>query len=140
MQKLNEILARRTGCEPPTLNKPPAAMSARVIETFWLRMTEIYGHKWVSSYGESDLDGTWAKCLADLSGEELKQGFRTCMTNGEPWPPSLPQFRAYCKPPQRENEAMYRSAGPMLEHKLSQEQKTNGRSHIAAMKAQVRGH
>ena len=115
-------------------------MSDRLIETFWLRMTEIYGHKWISSYGETDQDGTWAKCLADLTGQQLKNGFATCMTNGEAWPPSLPQFRAFCKPPQRPNEAMYRIPHERrLEKQLSDDDRTTARLHIAELKRKALG-
>lgn len=139
MQKLNEILARRNVSEPPTQDAKPSVMQPKVIEAFWLRMTEIYGHKWTSSYGETDTDGTWAKCLADLSGDELKRGFRTCMTNGEPWPPSLPEFRAMCKPPQRENERIYRySPDRMLPKKLTDAERETGRAHIAELKRQAK--
>lgn len=73
--------------------------------------------------------------LSAMSMDDLRSGIRSCMTNGEPWPPSLPQFLALCKPPKRENEAMYRWAGPALPHKLSDEQKAKAREHIAEAKA-----
>ena len=137
MKKINEVLARRTEYVQPTQN---GIMSDRLIETFWLRMTEIYGHKWISSYGETDQDGTWSKCLADLTGAQLKNGFKTCMTNGESWPPSLPQFRAFCKPPQRPNEAMYRIPHERrLEKQLSDEHRTTARLHIAELKRKALG-
>lgn len=59
-------------------------------------MTEIYGHKWTSSFGDSDDEGTWAAGLADLSMEQLKSGFIACVRRADPWPPSLPEFRTLC--------------------------------------------
>jgi len=121
---------------PSIESKPqqqPAQLPTRIIDAVWQRMTEIYGHKWTSHYGTSDDSGTWAKGLADMSGAELKAGFLACLTNGEPWPPSLPEFRNLCRPPKekRENAAAYRYTGPSLPHKISDEAKAKGRAAIA---------
>jgi hypothetical protein len=72
----------------------------------WRRMTAIYGHKWSSQYGDCDADDTWAKGLADITPEQLGHGLRECLkvgsdrkrTGDEDWPPTLGEFRAYCKP------------------------------------------
>lgn len=102
-------------------------------------MTEIYGHKWTSSFGDSDGEGTWAKGLADMSGEELKTGFVACVTSGDEWPPSLPKFRVMCRPPaaqKRENEAMYRVApSHQLTHEITAETRQYGRSMCAYLKS-----
>lgn len=68
------------------------------IETLFGKFAEIYGHKWASSYGEigNGSDATWAKGLAGLSGEQLAQGLSACLLRNDPWPPSLPEFRAMC--------------------------------------------
>ena len=103
-------------------------------------MTQIYGHKWVSSYGEIDHDETWGKGLADMDMGQLKKGFIACVNSGEAWPPTLPEFRALCKPKQRENEAMYRApTSHMLPKKLTDEERSNGRAHIAAMRDRANG-
>jgi hypothetical protein len=122
-----------------------AGLPAKVIGRVWLRMTEIYGHKWTSSYGDSDRDGTWAKALADMSLDDLKAGFIACITSGEAWPPSLPEFRAMCRPPapakpvQRENEAMYRvPPDRQIPHLLSEEARSSRRAAIAALRSKVK--
>jgi hypothetical protein len=64
----------------------------------WARMGRIYGHKWVSSYGEKD-DGTWKRGLMDLTPMQLAHGLGKCVTRTDSvWPPSLPEFRAMCLP------------------------------------------
>lgn len=102
-------------------------------------MAEIYGHKWTSSYGERDRDGTWAKGLHDLTNDELKAGFFACLHSGGAWPPSLPEFRVLCRPAKerRENAAAYRYEGPALPHLLSPEQRLAGRANVAALKAKL---
>lgn len=102
-------------------------------------MQDIYGHKWISAFGESDIDGTWSIALGDLTPEELGRGLRACVERDDPWPPSLPEFRRLCRPPKRENEAMYRYSGPMLPHLLSPEQRAEGRANVAALRAKLQG-
>lgn len=62
-------------------------------------MAEIYGHRWISAYGE-DPEGsaalTWGKGLAGMSGAQLAAGLAACVASAEPWPPTLPEFRALC--------------------------------------------
>lgn len=101
------------------------------LSELWIRMTELYGHRWLSQYGETPAD-TWIRGLADMSTADLGTGIIACVKSGESWPPSLPEFRAYCRPPKRENAAAYVYSGPMLPHKLSDEDRAKGRAAIAA--------
>lgn len=63
-------------------------------------MAEIYGHRWTSAYGETADDAgageTWAKGLAGITGEQLGEGLKACLASADPWPPTLPEFRARC--------------------------------------------
>ena len=68
-----------------------------IMDRLWLRMTEIFGHKWTSQYGDSPL-ATWAKGLGKLSASEIAIGVNKCAASTMPWPPSLPDFRAMCEP------------------------------------------
>lgn len=62
-------------------------------------MAEIYGHRWTSAYGD-DPEGaaahTWAKGLAGIKPEQLAAGLTSCLASADPWPPTLPEFRALC--------------------------------------------
>ena len=46
------------------------------MRTLWVRMAEIYGHRWTSSYGDSESGAarTWAKGLAGVSPAQLAAG------------------------------------------------------------------
>lgn len=69
------------------------------MQQLWLRMAEIYGVRWTSSYGDDPSKGaaqTWAKGLAGLSGDQLARGLSSCIASAEPWPPTLPEFRMHC--------------------------------------------
>ena len=66
----------------------------------WVRLGEIYGHKWASQYGQSRTAmDTWQRGLRDLTREEISHGLRALLTRNETWPPSLPEFRQLCRPP-----------------------------------------
>lgn len=91
---------------------------------------------WLSTCGKVP-DELWTAALAKLSQEEIHAGLQKTIDMGEHFPPSLPEFVKRCKPPKRENEAMYRDPGTLLEKKLTTEEKINGRSHVAALKAKL---
>lgn len=63
-------------------------------------MAEIYGHRWTASFGaDPDPDGaagTWAKGLAGINPVQLADGLKACIASSDPWPPTLPEFRAMC--------------------------------------------
>lgn len=67
--------------------------------TLWVRMAEIYGHRWTSAYGDNPNEGaalTWAKGLGGIAPQQLADGLRACIASSEPWPPTLPEFRGMC--------------------------------------------
>lgn len=69
------------------------------MRTLWRRMAEIYGQRWTSAYGEDAAKGagdTWAKGLIGVAPEQLARGLEACIVAADPWPPTLPAFRAMC--------------------------------------------
>lgn len=72
-------------------------------------MSEIYGHKWVSQFGEvCDFDGelssaaqTWSQGLATIPLESISLGFSALVKEGREWPPSLPEFLTLCQTEKR---------------------------------------
>ena len=73
-------------------------LKERHIANLWQRMVKIYGHRWTSSYGETD-DGTWLKALQALTPAQVGWGLSRCATHrADGWPPTLPEFRALCTP------------------------------------------
>lgn len=80
------------------MSSPVDAVPQR-IRTLWLRMTECYGHRWTSAYGEDAGAGaglTWSKGLASLRNDQLATGITTAIASADPWPPTLPAFRSMC--------------------------------------------
>lgn len=134
MQKAGEI-ARRAASQPSTESAAPTPQRSKTAAKFWLRMTEIYGLKWTSAHGETPTD-LWSTALSALSGEAVKAGLHACLTSGEAWPPSLPEFVALCRPPRRENAAAYRWH-PQLPAPVSRPEKA--RAELAKIRATLRG-
>lgn len=79
-------------------------LSDKAISRIWEKMSAIYGHRWVSSYGLHVDDAgnmtqaaeTWRLGLEGLSHEQLASGFSALLTAGMEWPPTLPEFRELC--------------------------------------------
>jgi len=65
------------------------------MDILWERLTEIYGHKWTSSYGEIP-NKTWINGLLFIDPENIKKGLTELLKNKSEWPPSLPEFINLC--------------------------------------------
>lgn len=65
----------------------------------WAAMLATYGHRWASAYGQNPngvAAATWAAALAGFTPAQIADGMRACLTFGDGWPPTLPEFRALC--------------------------------------------
>ena len=86
-------LVRQNEHSPPS--KDSNRIHNRLIARGWTRMAEVYGHKWVSQYGEcSDSDGNLTS--AEMLMRLISRGFSKIVESGDEWPPSLPQFLEMC--------------------------------------------
>lgn len=74
-------------------------LTPRHFDRLWLRMTEAFGHKWTSSFGERPTK-TWTDGLNDMTVADLKRGLVSLKMWQEDsgWPPTLLQFRELCRP------------------------------------------
>ena len=96
------------------------AQSEKVMARIWQRMTEVYGHRWMSAWGESsNPDGsltsaavTWAQGLSRFTLDEIRQGFEKLVKNENEWPPTLPEFMALCR--EKSAAPYHRMVGPAL--------------------------
>lgn len=61
----------------------------------WHRMTEIYGHKFISSYGEEPND-SWCRLMQDVTPEQIANGLERLTERDDPWPPTGLEFRNLC--------------------------------------------
>lgn len=74
--------------------------------SIWEFMINLYGRKWVESFGEFyDEDGntttavnTWAQALSRVPMKALDRGLIKCIQERpSPFPPTLPEFYALCE-------------------------------------------
>lgn len=99
MQHLNSLLPNALQSTLPSTTVEKSPLATRATETLWLRLGEIYGHKWTSAYGDKATGSaaqTWAKGLGGLTALQVADGLKSCLANPDPWPPTLPEFRARC--------------------------------------------
>lgn len=85
--------------------KAPEPLSLGLLEKLWITMTQTYGHKWTSNFGDAPkADHAWAKILGGLNGLQIANGLRRMIevaaanagTGKESWPPDATEFRAMC--------------------------------------------
>lgn len=72
----------------------------RMMVKLWERMSEIYGPRWVSGYGEPGGKAfeTWSRALKGASADNIKRGLNRCLQRDEQgWPPTLPEFLGMCE-------------------------------------------
>ena len=83
-----------------TSQAKPSALPDTWVERLFQRMEDRYGDLWANRYGAFPRDRvkrSWAEDLGDLSRDELARGVDAC--RGAKLPPTLPEFRALCRPP-----------------------------------------
>lgn len=62
-------------------------------------MLAAFGHTWSSQYGDHPAGitaETWASALAGITGQQIGEGLRACIAEGQQFPPGAPRFRAMC--------------------------------------------
>jgi hypothetical protein len=84
---------------------PPEPIRQFAMRRLWARMVAIYGHKWASAYGDAAEDSigkltlsadTWQRGLLGITEAQIAVGLQACIASADPWPPTLPEFRALC--------------------------------------------
>lgn len=99
-QAAQAAVSRASSIESPPSSKPRSIdlkVDDRLLARFILRMTLIYGHAWVSLYGDSiETPGAeiWSRSLAELTPDQIRIGIEACEKSLSEWPPSIPKFRA----------------------------------------------
>lgn len=107
MDKASAIAARVTtrpseGSSKQSQPEKPQKLAQQLLDKLWLKMTEIYGHRWTGSFGVSaDQTHAWAATLGGLTGQQIGVGLTALAATQDDqlkkWPPSAPEFRAMCE-------------------------------------------
>lgn len=88
-----------------TSEESPAA----ILATVWATLGDLFGPMWTSGFGPTPTPA-WRAALRGLRSEEVRRGFRAVAEAGGHYPPSAPEFRALCRPPDKrtpEQRALY---------------------------------
>lgn len=91
-------LSTRSGMQSPSETEKPK-LPQDTLDKLWIKMTEMYGHRWTSNFGVSaDQDHSWAKVLAGLSKQQLANGLQELVDRATEfeWPPAANVFRSLC--------------------------------------------
>lgn len=89
----------QTKCETPLPSEKPEKLPQATLDKLWLKMTEIYGHRWTANFGVSaDPGHSWASVLKGISGQQIANGLNILVDKGAEfdWPPPANVFRAMC--------------------------------------------
>ena len=77
----------------------PEPLQASWISALFAKLQVRYGHRWVSAYPAGKVQevalAEWSEGLAGFTGNEIKRGLDTWNND---WPPTLPEFKAACRP------------------------------------------
>lgn len=104
MQQASTIASRAIAQPSTTSSKPlpPEKLRQGLLDNLWLKMTEMYGHRWTGSFGvTADQSHAWAATLGGLTGQQIAIGLGALAVTQDvqlkKWPPSAPEFRAMCE-------------------------------------------
>ncbi len=90
-------LSTRSATQSPIDDRPK--LPQQLLDSLWLKMTEMYGHRWTANFGVSaDQEHSWAKILGGLTGRQLASGLQQLLDRATEfdWPPPANVFRAMC--------------------------------------------
>lgn len=125
---------------PSSTEKSQQLKRQKLMEKLWLYLSELYGYKFSSQYGETP-SPVWTRVLSDLSPEAIGYGIDNLETlpseNG--YPPGALEFKKLCKAhhdrsPTGINHEAYRRH-PSIDAPPPSDDKDYGRSQIAKIKA-----
>lgn len=114
---------------------PANALPEAWIDSLFGRMIGSYGSKFADLWRGTDLQSVrrlWATELAELTREELKLGAESLRTR--PFPPTLPEFFALCRPAVNYDAALYEAAQQLHLRDEGKDQWSNPAFYWAALK------
>jgi len=84
----------------------PEEQQIKAMMRLWERMTQLWGHRHQSAWGQSvDANGNltdtaelWLQGLGRFTLSEIGNGVNKMVEKGQEWPPTLPEFMQMCKP------------------------------------------
>jgi len=87
---------KRNESKQTKVEKAVSNNGIRVVDKFWKRMSQVFGSKWVSSYG-TEPTKPWIDVISNLSNEKIAFGLNEMLRQDSNWPPDLRQFYSLCR-------------------------------------------
>lgn len=78
------------------VSKAVSNTGTATVDKFWVRMAQIYGHKWTSNYG-TEPTKPWIDLIGHMAHEKIAFGLTELIRTGDAWPPSLIEFNRMCQ-------------------------------------------
>lgn len=100
-------------------------LGVSLMDHLFNRLDGMYPNKWRSSFGSEQAIENWRQAWAEAFMEEgitpqaIQNGLRAARVKF-PWPPSLPEFLAACRPDLDPEKAWHESTRQMAERALGQ--------------------
>lgn len=97
--------------------------STSIVDLLWVRMTEAFGHKWVSGFGPRP-SVPWINLIGSLPKEKVAHGLKMMPKRAkvDKWPPDLLEFNELCQ--------SYRPPFKALKHFPSYQEKLQQREAV----------
>ena len=137
MESIGKVVSQLDPSQPLTeYDKRQASTDDPVMVRLWLRMVEIYGHKWTSSYGETPNE-SWIRCLADVEPAQIAKGLNALLARGDEWPPTAVGFRNLCIEPdawERQAHKEYRPERLLVDQGAKSKAKEAGEHFFSEMR------
>ena len=71
------------------------------VDGVFARLAAMYGSKFADQWASVDasiVKATWGAALDELGNDEIAAGLQALVRRGSPFPPTLPEFYALCRP------------------------------------------
>src|SRR5690348_2728885 len=101
MTSRRDVTARFEDSPEDSQPNGAAGSSTRMIESLFAKFAAIYGNKFADQWAgidEGKVKATWAEALSELDRSEIVAGLQSLVRSGSPFPPTLPEFYALCRP------------------------------------------
>ena len=98
MKPITDLLTNPQALSSESRTPPPEPDMGPVMYRLWLRMTEIFGHKWTSSYSDQPTE-SWCRVLQGITPQQIAHGLNAMMGRDDAWPPTAIEFRNLCLNP-----------------------------------------
>jgi len=111
---------KRNESKQTKVEKAVSNTGTSVINKLWVRMSQIYGAKWVSNYGEVPTQ-PWINLISNMPHEKIAHGLNEIIKEGDNWPPSLSKFNRMCQSMRSPHKALN---SPTKQQRLAQRAST----------------